>query len=320
MSTTRRDFLRAAVAAGSFREVPETVLAGPASPAAPRSVAAVVTAYEYGYHADVLLGKILDGWRQAGGPGPRLRLASMYVDQFGARDMARAQSKKHGVPIFDTIEGALTLGEGRIAVDGVISIGEHGGYPVNPKGQQLYPRRRFFKEITDAFAKHRRVVPVFNDKHLGPGWDDALWMYNRAKELKVPFMAGSSMPLGFRVPDVTVPMDCKVEAVVGIGYSGYDIYGIHALELLQSQVERRRGGERGVRSVRCLKGAAMWQALDGGTVPADALDAALSVTPRHEGVAMRSVPGAALFQFRYDDGPLGCVLMLHGFAPGPRWR
>jgi hypothetical protein len=129
-------------------------------------------------------------------------------------------------------------------------------------------------------------------------------------------MAGSSMPLGFRVPDVTVPMGCEVEAVVGIGYSGYDIYGIHALELLQSQVERRRGGERGVRWVRCLKGAAMWRAVDDGVVPADALNAALSATPRHEGVAMRSVPGAALFQFQYEDGLPGCVLMLHGFAAG----
>ena len=315
--TTRRGFLRQnAAAAAVCRGFAGTAHAAPPSRPEPKSVAAVVTVYESGLHADVLLGKILDGWEQDGGPGPALRLASMYVDQFTSRDLARAQSRKHGVPIFDTIEGALSLGGDRIPVDGVISIGEHGNYPYNAKHQHLYPRRRFFEQITDAFVKYRRVVPVFSDKHLGPAWDDALWMYNRARELKVPLMAGSSMPVGFRFPDVSAPMGCEVESAVGIGYSGLDIYGIHALELLQSQVERRRGGERGVRWVQCLQVDAMWKAIDDGTVPRELIDAGLAVTPHQQGASMRGTPGATLFLFQYIDGPLGSVAMLPGFAEG----
>src|SRR6185312_4831590 len=156
----------------------------------------------------------------------------------------------------------------------------------------------------DAFVKYRRVVPVFSDKHLGPVWAYALWMYTRARELKVPFMAGSSMPVGFRIPDVSAPMGCEVDAAVGIGYSGLDIYGIHALELLQSQVERRRGGERGVSWVRALRGDAMWEAVDDGLVPPGPLAAALAETPRQEGAGeMRETPDATLFLFRYADGP-----------------
>ncbi|MGE3819931.1 MAG: hypothetical protein AB7I30_10875 [Isosphaeraceae bacterium] len=315
MNTTRRDFLRTTAAAATLSPgVSARAFASPALP--PKSVAAVITAYEFGLHADVLLGKILDGWEQKGGPGPALKLASMYVDQFTKRDLARAQSKKHGVPIFDTIEEALTLGKDHIPVDGVISIGEHGDYPYNKKGQHLYPRRRFFEGITDAFVKYRKVVPVFSDKHLGPEWADASWMYQRARELKVPFMAGSSMPLGYRVPDVSIPLGAEVEAVVGIGYSGLDIYGIHALEFLQCQVERRRGGERGVRWVRCLRDEAVWNAVDDGSVPIDALNAALAVTPHQDRVEKRDTPGVVLFLFQYVDGLMGGVLMLQGYATG----
>jgi len=44
-------------------------LAGTASKS--KSVAAVITWYLEGSHADVILGKILEGWNQRGGPGPR---------------------------------------------------------------------------------------------------------------------------------------------------------------------------------------------------------------------------------------------------------
>lgn len=285
-------------------------------PLQPKSVAAILTAYQYGLHADVLVGKILEGWKQDGGPGPALRLASMYVDQFPEGDMARPMSQKHGVPIAPTIEEALTLGQKRIAVDGVISIGEHGEYPWNAKQQHLYPRRRFFAGIAEAFQKFGKVVPVFNDKHLGPEWPDALWMYQRAKELKIPFMAGSSMTVGFREPDATLPMGSEIEAVVGIGYSGLDIYGSHALELLQSLVERRRGAESGIAWVQCLQGDALWRLFESGELRRELLDAALAITPHTPNADVRSCKEATLFRFQYRDGLPGAVVMLPGFAQG----
>jgi hypothetical protein len=279
-------------------------------PVKPRPVAAVVTVYKKNSHADVILTKILEGWKHDGGPGPALKLASLYVDQFPDDDMARTMAKKHGVPIFDTIERAVAVGGRSIPVDGVISIGEHGDYPTNALGQKLHPRKRFFEQITAAFEKHGRVVPVFNDKHLGPAWEDAKWMYDRAAKLKVPFMAGSSLPVSFRTHAVEVPMGSEIESAVGIGYSGLDIYGSHALDCYQWFVERRKGAERGVKWVQFLEGPAMWKAVDDGFVAKDVLQAAFDIVARPDAKDMRADGRSALFLFEYTDGFRGAQFMV----------
>ncbi|MBI1344682.1 hypothetical protein GC163_00185 [bacterium] len=310
ISCHRRDALKLTAATLLGTALPRwTTAQSPPATVAPKSVAGVITIYREKSHADVLLGKILEGWQQDGGPGPALKLASLYVDQFPDDDLARSLCQKYQVPLFDTIAGAVTVGTDGIPVDGVISIGEHGDYPFNDLEQHLYPRRRFFQEITDTFVKHGRVVPVFNDKHLGPQWEDGKWMYDRAKELGVPFMAGSSLPVGYRTREFDVPMGCDIEAIVGIGYSGWDVYGAHAFDCTQCLAERRRGGEHGVKWVQTLQGEAMWQAVDDGLVDLATLQAAYATAPKANDRGMRADDGAALFLYEYTDGLRGAQFM-----------
>jgi hypothetical protein len=284
----------------------------------PKKVAAVVTEYRKWSHADVIVGKIIEGYNYDGGAGPDLRLAALYVDQFPPNDMSRDLAKKYGFPIRDTIEGALTLGGKELAVDGVLCIGEHGHYPKNDRGQTLYPRRRFFEEVTKTFETYKKSVPVFNDKHLAATWADAKWMYDRSRELFIPFLAGSSLPLTWRRPPLELPKGCDLVEAVQTSYGGFEAYTFHALEALQCMAERRRGVETGVKAVQCLQGEEMWQALDQGRWSKELLEAALERVPAHAPGDYRAptakAPDAGVVLVEYRDGFRAAVAVLNGWV------
>ncbi len=283
----------------------------------PKQVAAVVTEYRRHSHADVIVGKIIEGFNYDGKDRPRMRLASLFVDQFPKEDMSRQLAKKYKFPIYDTIEGAVTLGKKQVSVDGVICIGEHGRYPTNKRGQILYPRRRFFEAVANVFAKFKRSVPVFNDKHLAATWEDARWMYDRARELHVPFMAGSSVPVTWRRPPLRLERKVQLVEAVQIGYGPFEGYGFHALEGLQCLAERRRGGETGIRAVQCLQGEEMWRAMDKGVWSRALLEAAMTRVSAHaKGDYRKAVAksDAGVFLIEYRDGFKGAVAIMNGWA------
>jgi hypothetical protein len=283
-----------------------------------KNVAAVVTEYRRWSHADVIVGKILEGYHHDGGAGPDLKVVSMYVDQFPPKDLSRDLAKKHGFTIYDSVAKALTAGSGKgLAVDGVLCIGEHGRYPTNARGQLLYPRRRFFEGVAGVFARAGKAVPVFNDKHLAATWADAKWMYDKARELGVPFLAGSSVPLTWRRPPLKLARGCDLVEAVQVGYGPFEGYGFHALEGLQCLAERRKGGEVGLKAVTCLQGKAMWEALDKGLWSRPLLEAALKLVPSHAKGDYREVTArtadAGVFLLEYRDGFRAAVAMLNGW-------
>lgn len=281
----------------------------------PQNIAAIVTVYTHNSHADVIVSRLLEGFDlQDGAPGPKFKLASLYLDQIAPKDKGQTLARKHDVRLSKTIADALTLGGRKLAVDGVLLIGEHGDYPVSETGQTMYPRRRFFEETVEVFKRSQRVVPVFSDKHLSWNWKDAQWMYDTAKQFSIPLMAGSSLPVTWRRPSADVNRGARLTEAVGISYHTLDGYGFHALEMLQCLCERRRGGEVGVAAVQCLEGAEVWKARDAGRFDASLLQEAWS---RRPGASLaieqleKRVPNPTAFLIEYRDGFRAAILTLN---------
>ncbi|MCC6442417.1 MAG: hypothetical protein IT210_03055 [Armatimonadetes bacterium] len=281
-----------------------------------KKIAAVITSYFPYSHADVIVTKFLKGIpTDAGLVKPRVEIASIYLDQIDRRDIGQSLAWWHGVPIYQSIRAALTLGGNELAVDGVLLIGEHGDYPKDEMGRHMYPRRALFEQICGVFASSGRSVPVFNDKHLSYNWEDARWMYDRAKDLSVPFMAGSSLPLGWRKPFLEYPPEAPVDEALAIGYSDIEAYGYHALETLQCMVERRPGGETGVVNVQFLEGEAVWEAGRQGRWSKGLAEAACAaIEEKPDGPMERHCLNPAAFLIEYRDGLRAAVLMLNGYV------
>src|SRR5262249_7862136 len=85
----------------------------------------------------------------------------------------------------------------------------------------------------------RASVPVFSDKHLSYNFAKARRMAEISRELGFPLMAGSSVPVAYRDPQIDLPYGAKVRHAVSVAYGGQDVYGFHLLECLQCLVERR---------------------------------------------------------------------------------
>lgn len=291
-------------------------------------VAGVTTVYRVNSHADMLLGRIAqtDTVNDRGDRLP-LELSSVYAEQVPENDISRRLAAEGRFRIAGSIAEALTGSSGKLAVDGVFLVAEHGEYPESDTGQFIFPKRPMFEEIVKVFRESGRVAPVFLDKHLADNWKDAKWIYDTSKEMKIPLMAGSSIPLGWRYPAVDLKRDARVKEIMAVNYGRLDAYGFHALEAMQCLVERRAGGETGIVSARAYKGEAVWEAQRAGVFDRRLLDETLTrfrERPIPEGKTidemLRREP--VLFHFVYEDGLRANILTLNGVVAewAAAWR
>lgn len=290
-------------------------------------IAALVTVYRKFSHGQHIVDRFLEGYGWNGEHHhPPMDLVSMYVDQKPPQDLSADREKRFPkMKIYSSIAETLTLGGSKLAVDGVLLVGEHGNYPRTEKRQVKYPRYEFWNQIVGVYRSSGRVAPVFNDKHLSWNWQWAREMYDQAREMKIPFMAGSSLPVTWRIPSVEFPDGTQPEEAMCICYGGVDSYDFHGLESIQCMVERRRGGETGVRWIQAYRGEAFWNAWREGVWPRDLAEAALcrshTLKPAREGFnnpfptvddMKRLVKDPVAYRYEHNDGLKCTMILLHG--------
>ncbi len=325
-SLSRRDFLTASsmgLAGVTAMNIVTTTTAqeqavrtAVASGKKPR-VAAINSIYRLRSHAYHIAGRFIHGYTRNGfHHQPPFELVRMWNHQQPKDDLGPSVCFAHDIELAKSITETLCGKNGKtgLDVDAVLLIVEHGDYPVNERGQVLYPRAEFFEQIVEVFKASGRSVPVFVDKHLSYDHQLAAKMVATAKELKFGLMAGSALPVTWRRPEIEPTVGTPfTEAVVTFGFDrgSVEIYLFHALEVLQCMLERRRGGETGVKSVEFLEGDAVWKAGDDGRWSWRLMNTALSrcastnVGPVRENVLK---PQAVLVE--YLDGTRGAALNL----------
>ena len=162
-----------------------------------------------------------------------------------------------------------------------------GDYPKNEKGQTKYPRYEFFQQIVKVYKDSGRSVPMFNDKHLSWNWEWARRCTTRRSRWAFRYMAGSSLPVTWRTPSVEMPLGARIREALCVCYGGVDSYDFHGLETIQCMVERRHGGETGVKWVQAYRGDKFWNACRKACGRGELMNAALcrshTLTPARAG-------------------------------------
>jgi hypothetical protein len=297
-----------------------------------KKMAIVSTVWRPSSHAQhmgdrFLVGYPLDGkWHT-----PGLDVVAVYADQKPQMDLSRQRADEFRFQLYPTIAETLRCGGSKLAVDAVLIIGEHGDYPRNGLGQVQYPRYEFFQQVAQVFREDRHAVPVFNDKHLSWKWEWAKEMVDISHALSFPFLAGSSLPVTWRMPAVDMPWEADADEIMCVAFGGVDSYDFHALEVLQCMAERRRGGETGIAWVEALRGDQVWRASEAGSWKNGGWDPELfeaclcrsqTLTPRDtfthrhpSDMEMRQwVADPVVFRFQYRDGLKATMMLMNGLV------
>ena len=292
-------------------------------------IAAIATIYHKYSHTQHIVDRFLEGYGwNSRHHHPPMDLVSLFVEQVEDNDLSRERLARFpSMKGYPTIAEALTLGGEELAVDGVLIIGEHGEYPTNEKGQRLYPRYEHFMQIAEVYEKSGRGVPTFNDKHLSWNWEWAREMYDISQSMDFAFMAGSSLPVTWRTPSIDMPLGVPVSEAVCVGYGGVDSYDFHALETLQCMVERREGGESGVKWLQAYRGDAFWEAHHTERWSRELFETALcrshTLTPSRQGFnnpfpnldeLKEIVKDPIAYQYEHEDGLKSTMILMNGLV------
>jgi len=122
-----------------------------------------------------------------------------------------------------------------------------------------------------------------------------------------------------------MPLGAPVSEAVCVGYGGVDSYDFHALETLQCMVERRKGGETGVKWLQAYRGEAFWKAHHAECWSRELFEAALcrshTLTPSRPGFnnpfptldeLKEIVKDPIAYHYEHHDGLMSTMILMNG--------
>jgi hypothetical protein len=263
-------------------------------------------------HADWIVSKLLDGyWWQGAHTPSRVEVVSVYIDQLDTSLLGQKVCKAKNISIFKTVNEAVTLGGKKLAVDGVVIVAEHGKYRTDLKGRWLLPRWWIYHQVIQVFEQSKRSVPVFNDKHLSYSWDEAKWMFDKSRELNFPLTGRSSISTYFRKPEIELAIDTPIKNSIVVGDTADEGAIFHCIDVLQAFVDRRKGGETGVKAVQSIRGPETWAWVERNAWAGNLLEAVRKKFDQKPGHFQESrKPNVCVVE--YNDGSKAAVISGEG--------
>lgn len=241
---------------------------------APKRIAVLTPAWIPESRALALADRFLVGYPRAGSwHRPDLRIVAAYARDRPDKDLAVVRAQEFDFPLFPSVAQALRVGGQKLAVDGVMVLAD------DTDGA----RDEVLKACLAVFEEEGRGVPLFVSGPLGQTFSQATFVVDVSRKLKFPLLCGSPLPFAVRLPAVDVPFAAAVKEVLVVSPGGFDGQGYHALEGALCLVERRRGGETGIKAVQALGPARLWQAGEDGRWSRPLLTAALSRSDTPQG-------------------------------------
>ena len=224
-----------------------------------KKVAAIVTEYRHHSHADVIIGKLIEGYNYDGGAGPNLKLVSMYVDQFPPKDMSRPLAKKYGFRLYDSIAGRRSPSAARTwpwtascASPSTASIRPMTGADALPAQTLLRGRMQGLREEQEVGARLQRQAP---GRHLGRRQMDV-----RPLRRVVRARAGRLLhPVDLAPARAEAAQKHAPGRSRQSGYGPTEGYGFHSLEGLQCLASCARAA-KGRQGRAICEGEEMWKA------------------------------------------------------------
>jgi hypothetical protein len=235
-----------------------------------RQLAFVLEDFALQTPAQQLLDRFLFGYRRAGSfhklDGVRVVAARAGDLQSppAASDLLRAR----------VAEGGLQLTELPAAVrdaDGIVIV---------PKSGAIAPGEA---TLTAALTHAKRGASCFVFGAIAPSLAAARTAATLAAARQVTLVSGTALPVTWRLPQFDFPRLARVDEALIVVQGPSPLAELHALDGLLPVLERRAGGERGVRQVKFLSGAELWRAGDRREWSWPLLSAALSRSDSPQG-------------------------------------